>query len=81
MSSRWLNRHHLETIDGRIWLTWRPNDTSETYVTIFVVIDGLACDFMLGTKSMDEEFNQREPENAAAGPVSMYSLKYIDDQS
>jgi hypothetical protein len=78
MSSRWFNRHHLETLDGHIWLTWRPNDNSETYVTKFVVIDGLACDFMLGKKSMDEDFNRRDTEKPSAPRSSMWlpSLRY-----
>lgn len=70
MSSRMVKRYELEILDGRTWLVWRPNDSSETYLTKFVVIDGLKCDFMLGRKSKDEEFNHRETEKAPVRPLS-----------
>lgn len=42
-----MNRHKLETVNGRIWLTWRPNDASKTYITKFFVIEGWNAIFCL----------------------------------
>jgi hypothetical protein len=39
-------------------LTWRLYGEEETNVTRFTVHKGLSCDFMLGTRRLDEDFNR-----------------------
>lgn len=56
-----IERHRLGTTDdGRTKLTWRLCDEQESNVTQFIVLEGLSCDFMLGTKCCDEKFNRDE---------------------
>ena len=84
VSPRMVYRHQLEPLDGRILMTWRPNDSSESFRTFFIIHEGLKCDFMLGGKSTDEEFNRPSDDSKAsqAGqskqvfPNQTYSNRY-----
>jgi hypothetical protein len=61
VSQKIIGRHKLEkeiSEDGRIRLTWRLYGEEGTNVTQFTVHDSLPCDFMLGTRRFDEEFNR-----------------------
>jgi hypothetical protein len=58
ISQRIVVRHGLCVRSGYTMLTWKPIDSPKTYVTRFAVIDGLSCDFMLGSKSTDMDYNR-----------------------
>jgi hypothetical protein len=58
-----IDRHKLEkeiSEYGRVRLTWRLYCDEETNVTQFTVHEGLSCDFMLGTRRFDEDFNRED---------------------
>ena len=64
VSRKIIDRHKLEKEIseygeyGRIRLTWRLYGEEETNVTQFIVHESLSCDFMLGTRHLDEDFNR-----------------------
>ncbi len=61
VSLKIIERHKLEnhiSEDGRIRLTWHLCDKEDTDLTQFTVHKGLSCDFMLGERCFDEEFNR-----------------------
>lgn len=66
ISRKIIDRHKLEKETSeygkyrRIRLTWRLCGEEETNVTQFTVHESLPCDFMLGTRHLDEDFNRAD---------------------
>ncbi|KAF8857579.1 hypothetical protein BDZ45DRAFT_744246 [Acephala macrosclerotiorum] len=76
ISSRIVARHRLHVQDGYTMLTWRPMDSPKTYMTRFTVVEGLSCDFMLGSKSTDMDYNQSASVRSLhiSSPLDMYDI-------
>jgi len=70
VGSRWLKRYKLRSTSGSIFLTWKPNDSSQTFFTRFDVLSDLDCDFVLGKKCTDDDFNSGEVEEPFDHPIN-----------
>ena len=60
VSSSWLETYELLPIDGIIWLRWHRNGTHKTILTKFSVDDSIDCDFLLGERHMDKDYNKKK---------------------
>ena len=61
-SSSWM-KNNIQTMDQHIWLNWCTTDSKRHFETKFIVIDfsdSLDCDYMLGNKCRDAEYNRKE---------------------
>jgi len=60
VSGRIVERHKLKLVDEHIRLTWKFNNSSETFVTRFFLDKDLRPDFQLGSRSRDDKFNRED---------------------
>jgi hypothetical protein len=79
ISRKIIDRHKLEKETSeygeyrRIRLTWRLCGEEDTNVTQFTVHESLPCDFMLGTRHLDEDFNRADSSEDDADTDSISS--------
>jgi hypothetical protein len=81
VSLRFIDRHHLEVIDGHRRLTWKWDDSDESHMTEFLVRETLESDFILGKRCSDEEFNRENVSPARKAPRPMNGTKLFQYHS
>ncbi|KAB8293945.1 hypothetical protein EYC80_009418 [Monilinia laxa] len=79
VSLEWLERvDQISKIEGgKIFLEWIPHGTDmdkrRTFETRFTVLEELPCDFLMGRKNEDRDFNRKTPFSSSPPPPSIFN--------